>query len=146
VWGVGGVRNLCCIWVEFFIKLGFDSPTSCFEFLYVVFFLESWAIVVSFLLNNILGNLICISFGHICHVLKIENWHIHNPQKNLLENKCVTNYYSKIEFLGIHILFCPIFLKFLIFIHKIGVKVDSQTTLVATCLIIFAKNKIKFYN
>ncbi len=65
-------------------KIGFDSPTSYFEFLCVAFVLESWATVMSFLLNNILRKLICISFVLICHVLKIENRHIHNRQKNLL--------------------------------------------------------------
>jgi hypothetical protein len=86
--------------------IGFDSPTIYSEFLCVAFVLESWATVVIFLLSNILGNLICISFVHIYHILKIENQHIHNQQKSLLKNKCVIDYYSKIEFFfGIHIRF-----------------------------------------
>jgi len=30
VWGVVGVGNLCYSWVEFFIEMGFNSPTSYF--------------------------------------------------------------------------------------------------------------------
>ncbi len=91
VWGVGGVRNLRYNWVESFIELWFDSPTCYFEFVHVTFVLEIQNNVVSFSISNILGNLICISFLHICNFLKIENQYIHNWQRNLLENKCVTN-------------------------------------------------------
>jgi hypothetical protein len=30
VWGVVGAGNLCYSWAEFFIELGFNSPTSYF--------------------------------------------------------------------------------------------------------------------
>jgi hypothetical protein len=32
VWGVDGVGNLCYNWIEFFIELKFNSPTSYFVF------------------------------------------------------------------------------------------------------------------
>jgi hypothetical protein len=31
-WGVDGVGNLCYNWIEFFIELEFNSPTSYFVF------------------------------------------------------------------------------------------------------------------
>jgi hypothetical protein len=50
------------------------------------------------------------TFVHIYHVLKIENWHIHNRQNNLFKKKNVTGYCSKIDFFGgIHILLCSFF-------------------------------------
>jgi hypothetical protein len=122
-------------------RIGFDSCISYFEFLCVAFILESWATIVSFLLSNVLGNLVCTSFVDMRHVLKIRNWHIHNRQKNLLENKCVINYYSKIEFFLEYIFFFSKILKNIYWYPQIGVKVHSQTTLVAMCLVIFARKK-----
>jgi hypothetical protein len=90
--GCGWGRELVLHLGRVFHRTRFDSPTSYFEFLCVAFVLESWATIVSFLLSNLLGNSMCISF------VKIENKHIHNQQKNLLENKCVIDYYSEIEF------------------------------------------------
>jgi hypothetical protein len=65
VFCLGGARNLYCNWVQFFIELGFNFPTTYFKFVCVVvllLFLEIQAVVVSFFLSNIVGNLICISF------------------------------------------------------------------------------------
>jgi hypothetical protein len=44
-----------------------------------------------FFVSNIIKNLICISFMHICHVLKIENLCIHSQQRNFSKNECVTS-------------------------------------------------------
>jgi hypothetical protein len=72
----------------------------------------------------------CISFVHIHHVLKIENQHINNRKKNLLENKCVTVYCSKMVFFLESIsFFVQIFFLIFIGIHRIGVKLDNRTTL-----------------
>ncbi len=39
---VGGARNLYCNWVQFFIELGFNFPTTYFKFVCVVVLLLFW--------------------------------------------------------------------------------------------------------
>jgi hypothetical protein len=42
VFCVGGARNLYCNWVQFFIELGFNFPTTYFKFVCVVVLLLFW--------------------------------------------------------------------------------------------------------
>jgi hypothetical protein len=90
-------------------------------------FWEARLFSCKFFFNNRIENLIYITFVHIYHVLKIENHHIHN-RKNFtifLENKCITSWCSKSNFLWNTY---PSLLKK----TKIGLKIDSWTTLVRT--------------
>jgi len=80
---VGGVGSLCCF-EQSSLELGFNSLTSYFDFVFICscyFCSKKLGYCRKFsLLSNRIGNLICMSFVHICHVLKIESQHIHNWQ------------------------------------------------------------------
>jgi hypothetical protein len=64
VWGMVGVRNLCYNWAQFFIELGFNSPTSYFVlyFVHVGFVLGVGLYSCNFFLSNQRCNLCaCLS-------------------------------------------------------------------------------------
>ncbi len=101
--GVVGAGNLSCNWAKFFIELGFNFSMSYFvlDWFMLGLFWEARLYSCKFFLNNRIENLIYVTFVHIYHVLKIENHHIHNQKKFtiFLENKCVTSWCSKSNFL-----------------------------------------------
>jgi len=72
VWGVVGQETFVIIGQS---SIGFNSLTSyLFLILFMlVLFWEAKLYSCKCFVSNIIENLICITFVHICHVLKIEN-------------------------------------------------------------------------
>ncbi len=93
MWVVFGTNNLCCNWVKFSKESGFQFSHKllCFEFCSCWFCSRKLDHTFTrfFLECKIIENLTCISFVHRCHVLKLENWHIPNQQRNFSENEFV---------------------------------------------------------
>ncbi len=66
-------KNLCCNRVEFSMELGFNSPTSYSILNFVICFGRLGCTLVNSFLSKKIEKMICITFVHICHVLKTEH-------------------------------------------------------------------------
>jgi len=72
----------------FFVELGFNSLTSFGLVLGVYLF--KFFVFVAFFLDNKIKKLVCITFVHIHHFVKIENWNNHN-QNFFEKSKIICN-------------------------------------------------------